>query len=509
MSTLRIFAQGIAALALLVTVCGATFSPYVRFAPDGIGSQMFFSQVSEEFACSGAGSAPNRSLWNYDVGYIANNEKEWYTARPENNFLSTDEDGLNVCGTASTNDGFLQIVALKDADYRGSNFNYTSSRLTSRGLFCVEMGSLVEVRARVPSGRGTWPALWLLGPDTATIGWPKTGEIDFMEAVGYIPNRTFTTIHGDALTPGGATHIGGNESAPTLYNEFHVYAVLWNSSGIFFFTDNVSTFSIPKTEILTWAPFAEDRCFELIINLAIGGDWGGHDGIDDSIFPVNFTVDYVHVYSSNESAAYVNNSGFNEPGQIFGLGSCSAAPQNWTLASLDRLRFPQFTPYVTTTAIPKLDACVGTNIFVGGVGGGYLYDIPGGSADYDVVRDPTTGILRTSNGNKLFASAELAVYSTGTTASSTSCCVYYATPVSPATPAPSTTTAAPTSVPAGNPVDEGMGSGTKAVIGVGVVLGVIGIGLGITYVRRGARKSQYEHVDPNAELEAGNAEYPV
>lgn len=498
------------ASSMVIAVCVAGNAPYIRFAPDGANTQVFYNQINEDFSCSGAGSVPNRTLWTYDTGYIANNEKQWYTANPNNNFLSSDINGDDVCGSTATDDGYLQIVARMDTDYRGSNFNYSSSRLTSRGLFCVELDSLVEVRARVPGGRGTWPALWLLGPDSYTIGWPKTGEIDFMEAVGYIPDRTFTTIHGLDLTPSGEAQIGSNVSAPTLYDEFHVYQVLWNTSGIFFFTDNTSTFTIPRTEIVTWEPFSEDRCFELIMNLAIGGDWGGIDGIDNSIFPVNFTIDYVRVYSSNENASYINSTGYNTPGQTFGLGECgsttSLGQQNWKLANLDRLLFPQFSPYVTTESIPKLDTCTGTNIFVGGVGDGYLYGTPGGSSDYDVVRNPTTGILETSDGHPLYTSAELLLYSQGTKASSSSCCVYFKI----AAAEPTTTTAAP-SIPTpveGTPDDEGMSTATKVIIGVvvaAVVLAaVVLVNKFVCTKRRGV--NEYGHIDT---IEAANAEHSV
>lgn len=499
---------------LAVVSIGSASPPYLLRAPDQVDGGYFYYQGGDEFPCTPR-ALPNTSVWTYDLallGYIYNNEKEYYTARPANNYISVDAGGAEKCSAAG-DDGFLQIVALHEPNFQGTNMNYTSSRIKSEHLFCVEQDSLVQVRARVPGGRGSWPAIWLLGPNE--VPWPKTGEIDIMEAVGFIPNRTFTTIHGSDLTADGATHIGGNVSAPTLSTEFHVYASVWNTSGIFFFTDNTSTFSIPRSEILTWFPFSENRCFQLILNLAVGGNWGGIDGIDDSIFPLSYAIDYVRVYTSNTSRvdSFWNTTGLNEPGQTFGIGACEMAsiPEiTWTFADLTRLQFPQFTKYLVDTPIPMLTTCTMTNggpLFVGGVGGGYLYIAPGGNG-WDVHRNATTGTLNTANGQEIYAAAELLVYAQGTLATASSCCIYYSVAAAPdasTTPVPSQTSSAPShttaSPTAGSaPPSAGVSGGVKAAIGIGVILGLATLA-GIAYfAHRRMRKpsSGYNVIQPNA-----------
>jgi beta-glucanase (GH16 family) len=184
--------------------------------------------------------------------------------------------------------GFLTIQARKESV---NGKSYTSARLISKKLFQY---GIIEMRAKLPPGRGTWPAFWLLAPGS----WPSSGEIDVMEEVGFNPNVIVGTIHCTKYNNGGTPTESASIRINDTFNQFHLYTLLWTNSTIQIAIDNYTYFiyNNPNQGYDSW-PF--NNFFNIILNLAIGGAWGGIQGIDDSIFPTNYVIDYVRHYSYN------------------------------------------------------------------------------------------------------------------------------------------------------------------------------------------------------------------
>ncbi len=237
---------------------------------------------SDEFDKDGM---PDTAKWNYQHGYLRNHEKQYYTiGRKEN---------------ARVVDGHLIIEARADSVVLdGEKRPITSAALETRGKAAWTYGR-IEVRAQLPRGRGTWPAIWMLGSDIDSVGWPDCGEIDIMEHVGYDPGVIHSTIHTKAYN-----WMKGNEkTADTLIADcmdaYHIYAINWTPEQIDFYVDSskLLTFKNEHKTTAEW-PFGSPQY--LILNLAIGGDWGGQKGIDPGIFPTAMKVDYVRVYKKEE-----------------------------------------------------------------------------------------------------------------------------------------------------------------------------------------------------------------
>lgn len=225
---------------------------------------------SDEFDVDGA---PNTANWGYNIGTgtdgWGNNESQYYTSRPEN---------VIVQG------GFLKIIARAE-NYMGSN--YTSARLVSENKFEFTYGK-VEFRAKLPTGGGTWPALWMLGENYATNPWPACGEIDVMEHKGNQQNTIHSTLHYPGNSGGN-----GNTATTTASNvgsEFHTYRVVWSPTSIKFSIDDQPAFHTVPNSAST--PFNLD--FFLIMNVAMGGTFGG--AITPGFTQSTMEVDYVRVY---------------------------------------------------------------------------------------------------------------------------------------------------------------------------------------------------------------------
>ena len=238
------------------------------------------------------GAALDTNHWTFDIGNgpppgWGNNELEYYTSRPENVYVSN---------------GLLHIVAARER-YQASS--YTSARLKTKGFFNKAYGRF-EFRAKLPQGKGFWPALWLMPQDSAYGHWAASGEIDIMENRGGDPTKVLGTIHFGGPYPAN-THSEGPSfkfSAGDCATNFHVYALEWCSNSISWFVDE----HLYETQTNWWscrtatnaamrspypAPF--DRPFYIIMNLAVGGNFGGNpDG--DTVFPGEMQVDYVRVY---------------------------------------------------------------------------------------------------------------------------------------------------------------------------------------------------------------------
>tara|TARA_R110002050_G_scaffold1281_3_gene9246 strand:- start:62583 stop:64235 length:1653 start_codon:yes stop_codon:yes gene_type:complete len=226
---------------------------------------------SDDFDVNGA---PNSANWTYDLGAggWGNGELQSYTSRSDNVVVE---------------DGILRIIA-KAESYSGSN--YTSARLKSQGLFDFTYGR-VDIRAKLPEGGGTWPALWMLGSNFETVGWPACGELDIMEHVGNNQNVVQSAIH----TPSsfGNTINKGDVTISNVASEFHIYSVNWSPDEISFLVDDVIfyTYNPATKDTNTW-PFNADQF--LIMNIAMGGALGGT--IDSSFTQSTMEVDYVRVY---------------------------------------------------------------------------------------------------------------------------------------------------------------------------------------------------------------------
>jgi beta-glucanase (GH16 family) len=247
---------------------------------------------SDEFEKPGL---PDPAKWDYETGFVRNRELQYYTRERKEN--------------ARVEDGVLIIEARKETmkntthdparAERGGALNretadYTSASLITRGKAAWTHGR-IEVRAKLPAGRGTWPAIWTLGTNLREVRWPACGEIDIMEFVGFDPGVIHANIHTRKYNHIENTHKGDKTTVPDASEKFHVYAIEWDAERIDFFVDDRKYFTFRKeaggTDV--W-PFDKDQY--LILNLAIGGSWGGQKGVDDAIFPQRFAIDYVRVY---------------------------------------------------------------------------------------------------------------------------------------------------------------------------------------------------------------------
>ena len=217
------------------------------------------------------GSSLDTNIWNYETGNNngwGNNEKEYYT-----------KDAANV----SVKDGCLQITALSSTNYNGSGFNYTSARITTQNKYAFTYGK-VEIRAKVPGDKGTWPALWMLGSNINSVSWPQCGEIDIME------QGTVTGLDNILCS----LHWGGDVSHSRVVQgsttDFHLYSIDWRADYIAFYIDNQLLYSQPNNSSL---PFNSN--FFFICNVAVGGNMGGNAinlGSSSTMY-----VDYIRVYN--------------------------------------------------------------------------------------------------------------------------------------------------------------------------------------------------------------------
>jgi len=229
----------------------------------------------DEFDYEGA---PDPARWDYDLGGHGwgNDELQHYTRDAEN---------------ARVGGGVLRIVARRGTR---EGRDYTSARLVSRGRGDFLYGRF-EIRARVPAARGSWAALWMLPTGGAYGPWPHSGEIDIMEHVGYDPDRIHVTVHTGAYNHVAGTQRGSATRVDGATTGFHVYRVDWTPEAIRGYVDDRPVFEYANdgSGPAAW-PF--DRPFHLLLNVAVGGSWGGREGVDPSAFPAVMEVDYVRVY---------------------------------------------------------------------------------------------------------------------------------------------------------------------------------------------------------------------
>ncbi|WP_081671026.1 family 16 glycosylhydrolase [Sporocytophaga myxococcoides] len=236
---------------------------------------------SEEFDYSGL---PNPEKWDYDAGGsgFGNNELQYYT-----------KDRLE---NARVDNGKLIIEARKE-NYSGKKF--TSARIKTLGNGDWKYGRF-EVKAKLPTGKGIWPAIWFLPSESVYGNWPSSGEIDLMESVGYDPDKVFFTTHTETYNH---KTVGGRGSSTELvapYDNFYTYALEWYADSLRFYVNDVLYYSLDRKPTDTYKEWPFDQKMHLILNNAVGGDWAGSQGIDSTIFPQKFEVDFVRVYQFSE-----------------------------------------------------------------------------------------------------------------------------------------------------------------------------------------------------------------
>ena len=230
---------------------------------------------SEEFNIDGS---PSSDPWVFEIGTgcpdlcgWGNGESQYYTDRMEN---------------VKVEDGVLKITA-KTESYNGSN--YTSARIISRDKYEFQYGR-VDIRAKLPTGSGTWPALWLLGANQQSVGWPACGEIDIMEHWGHNPTIISAAIHTSESF--GDTQNHGQTTVTDYSTQFHIYSINWTAEKIEFLVDDNIYYTYnpsPKTDA-NW-PFDAPAFF--ILNIAMGGHWFD---IDPNFEQSTMEVDYIRVY---------------------------------------------------------------------------------------------------------------------------------------------------------------------------------------------------------------------
>lgn len=231
---------------------------------------------SDEFS----GTVLDLNSWNPEIGNGSNgwgnNELEYYTNSTKNVFVSN---------------GNLVIEARKESI---SGFNYSSARITTQNKKPFTFGR-IDIRAKLPVGKGIWPALWMLGTNISTVGWPACGEIDIMELIGTYPSRTYGTMH---WKPVSGTNVSKGAqydlSSGNFSQQFHVFSIIWSQDTIKWLVDDQLFLTTTKSDVGgANYPFNADQFF--IFNVAVGGNWPGSPDAT-TVFPQRMIVDYVRVF---------------------------------------------------------------------------------------------------------------------------------------------------------------------------------------------------------------------
>ncbi|RZJ94162.1 MAG: glycoside hydrolase family 16 protein [Brevundimonas sp.] len=241
---------------------------------------------ADEFETAGA---PDPSKWGYDT--VAN-RTGWYNE--ELQYYSA-----NRLENAEVRDGKLVITARRERLESAPDFggqDYTSARLVTRDLHSWTYG-FISVRANLPCGLGSWPAIWMLSQGG---GWPIGGEIDIMEHVAQEPTKIYGSLHSQAFNHSIGTGQTGGTDIATACGAFHDYQVHWTPQRIDFLVDGTPFYGVDNDNSGLREHWPFNTPFYLILNVAVGGTWGGAEGVDPSVFPQAMEVDYVRVYQTAE-----------------------------------------------------------------------------------------------------------------------------------------------------------------------------------------------------------------
>lgn len=238
---------------------------------------------SDEFE----GSALSLDNWVFETGTGGWGNNELQNYRP--------------VGHCEVSNGTLKITAKQNTD-TSLEGAYTSARLNSKKDF---MFGKMEIRAKMPDhkGNGIWPALWMLGSNIENVGWPSCGEIDIMEYVSYLPGKTHFALHSKENNHTNGTELtSGAVDLETIEEDFHIFGLLWSNKYIKFYIDDIDNikFSFRKPKVSNTDNWPFSNKFYFLMNIAVGGNWGGIEGVDDAVFPAVMEVDYVRVYQVKE-----------------------------------------------------------------------------------------------------------------------------------------------------------------------------------------------------------------
>jgi beta-glucanase (GH16 family) len=271
-----VIAACLAALSAAQTLTTNTYPAEGPLAPPRGASLVW----QDEFG----GTKVDRAKWRFDR---SRNKAGWYNG--EQQYYSEGARNTRI------SNGRLIIEARRERlpqleDWGGQP--YSSARLTTKGLASWTYG-FIEVRAKLPCARGTWPAIWML-PDKG--GWPEGGEIDILEHVGSDPNTIHATLHTGLFTHSKGTQRGAQRKLPTSCSAFHRYQLDWRPDAITIGVDGRAYMRIRNDQPGGRGAWPFDAPFHLILNLAVGGSWAASKGIDDAAMPQRLEVDYVRVW---------------------------------------------------------------------------------------------------------------------------------------------------------------------------------------------------------------------
>ena len=236
-------------------------------------------------------------VWSDEFDGTKVSEDNWVFEDRASGWVNDELQNYQPEGNTEVADGILKIIAKKNVDNTIEGA-FTSARINSVRSF--KYGRM-EIRAKMPDykGNGLWPALWMLGNNIETVGWPACGEIDIMEYVSFKSDKTHSSLHSTANNHTNGTEItSGALDLETIEEEFHNFGLLWSSKYIKFYIDTIDNvvfiFRRPTTYNIDSWPFQNN--FYFIMNVAVGGSWGGLEGVDSENFPATMEVDYVRVY---------------------------------------------------------------------------------------------------------------------------------------------------------------------------------------------------------------------
>ena len=225
--------------------------------------------------------------WSREIGGHGwgNNELQFYTDSDSNSYVENGNLTLKA-----------QVVPQGIGSSKGLRY-YSSARLRTYGKGDWKYGR-IEVKAKVASGQGIWPAIWMLPTDWLFGGWPSSGEIDIMEHVGYDLGVVHGSVHTEAYNHKINTQRSSARKIANVDTEFHVYSIIWDKDKISFFIDDVQYFLFENDQQGNYKTWPFDQRFHLLINIAVGGDWPGNPD-NSTNFPRKMLVDYVRVYEKS------------------------------------------------------------------------------------------------------------------------------------------------------------------------------------------------------------------
>lgn len=269
------FKYALAISAIVVAAAAVTFASADATTdiemPNGCSRLVF----ADEFDTAGK---PDSTRWAFETGYVRNGEMQYYT------------DGLN----AFVENGLLVIEARNDsALIEDSIHPVTSASLTTREAWTY---GYVEVRARINAIRGSWPAIWMMPKASVYGDWPRSGEIDIMEHVGYAPENIHFAAHSERFNHMRGVQKNFVKEAPEAVGQFHTYALRWTPDRLAWLYDGREYYTLEREANADWTSWPFDNEFYLILNLAIGGGWGGQHGVDLSSLPCRYEIDYVRIF---------------------------------------------------------------------------------------------------------------------------------------------------------------------------------------------------------------------